>query len=322
MTINFKLLKSFVAAIELESLSGAASHLHIAQPALSQHVNLLEKHFGQKLLIRTNVGVQPTHAGKELYRHALAILDQLDKAEIDVARSANVISGNVRVGFATYSTTSSILSIPLLKAIRRDYPDINLFLNDNFGLVLSEMVFTGRMDMAIIYASQPIKGVVLQPLLDEELFLIAPPHMDLPPDIDGAIPLTALESVELLLPGRTHFLRQMIEKSFADAGVRPLVAAEIESEATLRDAIEAGLGATILPWALASTFSETQRPLTRRLIEPTLRATVSLCVSDSLPVSEAAQAVRGALAQLVSDLVAEQRFVGVSAPAHSGAPID
>ncbi|MDR8763742.1 LysR substrate-binding domain-containing protein [Burkholderia multivorans] len=319
MTINFKLLKSFAKAVELESLSGAASQLHIAQPALSQHVNLLEKHFGQKLLIRTNVGVKPTQPGKELYRHALVILDQLDKAEIDVTRTANVISGNVRVGFATYSTTSSILSIPLLKTVRKEYPDINLFLNDNFGLVLSEMVITGRMDMAIIYASQSIKGVTLQPLLEEELFLIAPSHMDLPPDVDGTIPLCALESIELLLPGRTHFLRQLIEKAFADAGCRVLIAAEIESEATLRDAIEAGIGATILPWALASTFTETHRPLTRRIIDPTLRATVSLCVSDSLPVSEAAQAVRDTLTHLVSELVTERRFVGVSAPDHSSA---
>lgn len=318
MTINFKLLKSFVKAVELESLSSAASHLHIAQPALSQHVNLLERHFGQRLLIRTNVGVNPTDAGRELYRHALLILDQLDKAELDVARAANVISGNVSVGLATYSTTS-ILSTPLLKTIRRDYPDVNLFLNDNFGLVLSEMVMTGRMDLAIIYASGPIKGVTLQPLLVEELFLIAPPHAELPPDVDGAIPLSALDGIDLLLPGRTHFLRNLIDAAFADAGIKPRVAAEIESAATLRDAIEAGLGATILPWALTSTFTGAERPLTRRLIDPTIRATVSLCVSDHQPMSDEALAVRDTLSHLVSELVASQRLVGVSAPDTLGA---
>jgi len=318
MTVSFKLLNSFVKAVELESISSAAAYLHIAQPALSQHINLLERHFAQRLLIRTNVGVSPTGAGRELYRNALLILDQLSKAESDVARTANVISGNVSVGLATYSTTS-ILSTPLLKNVRRDYPDVNLFLNDNFGLVLSEMVMTGRMDLAIIYASGPIKGVTLQPLLMEELFLIAPPHAELPPDVDGAIPLSALGGVDLLLPGPTHFLRKLIDTAFTRAGIKPRVVAEIESAATLRDAIEAGLGATILPWALTSTFVGAERPLTRRLCNPTLSATVSLCVSDHQPMSDQAAAVGNTLSELVKELVLSRRLVGVSTPDESGA---
>ena len=173
MTVNFKLLKSFVTAVETRSLSAAATSLRVAQPALSQQIAALESHFKQKLLIRSNAGVTPTDAGHELYRHAVLILGQLEQAELEVARKGSAIAGTVSVGLATYSTTST-LSTALLKAVRHEYPNVHLFINDNFGLVLSEMVMTGRMDMAIIYAPAQMKGVTLQPILIEELFFIAP----------------------------------------------------------------------------------------------------------------------------------------------------
>lgn len=128
------------------------------------------------------------------------------------------------MGLATYSTTS-ILSTPLLKAVRERYPDIQLFINDNFGLVLSEMVMTGRMDMAIIYAPRQLAGVTLEPMLVEELFFIAPPGTDLPDGCEEAIPLAALAGVDLLLPGRTHFLRRLIDSAFVQARLQPRVTA-------------------------------------------------------------------------------------------------
>ncbi len=313
MSVSFKNLKSFVTAVDASSLSAAAQALKMAQPALSQQIASLESHFGHKLLQRSNTGVTPTFAGQELYRHARLLLNQLEQAEIDVARKGQSIGGTVSVGLATYSTTS-ILSTPLLRATRELHPDINLFINDNFGLVLSEMVMTGRMDMAIIYAPTQLSGVTLQPLLVEELFLIAPPETALPTSIDGTIALADLADLDLLLPGRTHFLRRLIDSAFAQSQLKPRVRAEIESAATLREAIESSLGATILPWALASTFVGAQRPVVRRVVKPSLETTVSLCVSQATPMSDPARAVMDILVGLVGELVGEERCVGIRAP--------
>lgn len=320
MSVSFKNLKSFVTAVDASSMSAAAQALQMAQPALSQQIASLELHFGQKLLQRSPAGVTPTAAGHELYRHARLLLEQLGQAERDVERKGQSIGGRVSVGLATYSTTS-ILATPLLKATRERHPDINLFINDNFGLVLSEMVMTGRMDMAIIYAPSQLKGVTLQPLLVEELFLIAPPGTALADDSktsnasNGTIALAALAELDLLLPGRTHFLRRLIDNAFAQLQRKPRVRAEIESAATLREAIESGLGATILPWALASTFVGAQRPVVRRVVDPSLETTVSLCMSASMPMSDPALAVREILVTLVRELVDGGRCVGIRAPA-------
>ncbi len=312
MAINFKTLRGFVTAVDTTSLSSAALALKMAQPALSQQIASLESHFGQKLLLRSNTGVVPTAAGHVLYRHAQTLLDQLERAEREVARHADTVAGPVSVGLATYSTTS-ILSTPLLKAVREHHPEVQLFINDNFGLVLSEQVMTGRMDMAIIYAPQQITGTALEPLLVEALYFIAPPGTELPGD-GQTIPLAALAGRDLLLPGRTHFLRRLIDTAFAQAGLQPRVAAEIESAATLREAIAAGLGATILPRALATSFAAPAQPVIRRIIEPSIEATVSLCVSDHLPATEPARAVRTILGALVRDLLEPGRDAGIRAP--------
>jgi LysR family nitrogen assimilation transcriptional regulator len=101
MSLNFKTLKSFVTAVESMSVSAAANALGVAQPALSQQIASLESHFKQKLLLRSSAGVTPTAAGRELYRHAVQILAQLEQAESDVARKGDTIAGTVSVGLAT-----------------------------------------------------------------------------------------------------------------------------------------------------------------------------------------------------------------------------
>ncbi|VTU31849.1 LysR substrate-binding domain-containing protein [Variovorax sp. PBL-E5] len=314
MTVNFKTLKSFVTAVDARSLSAAAHQLSVAQSALSQHIASLEDHFRHRLLNRSNAGVTPTRAGSELYRHAQLILSHLEQAERDLAErsDASFIAGAVSVGLATYST-ASILSMPLLQAVRREYPQVNLFINDNFGLVLSEMVMTGRMDMAIIYAGSPIKGVTLQPLLTEELFLIAPAGMPLPASDDQTIPLRALAGIDLLLPSRMHFLRRLLDDEFARIGIAPRIIAEIESASTLHQAIDAGLGATVLPSALADLSSPAGKTVIRRIVEPDLQATISLCVTDHLPMSDQAGAVLGILRKQIDDLFVEGRLIGIRA---------
>jgi len=313
VAVNFKTLRSFVTAVDASSLSAAGQALRLAQPALSQQIASLEEHFGQKLLVRSNVGVTPTAAGRELYRHARLMLAQLEEAEREVQRRGTALAGSVTVGMATYSTTST-LSTALLKAVRERHPEIRIFVNDSFGLVLSEMVMAGRMDMAIIYTPSALTGVTLEPLLVEELFFLAPAASELPPGCTETIALAAAAEFDLLLPGRGHYLRRLVDAAFARCGLAPRVMAEIESATTLREAIASGLGATILPRALAGDAPANGPLLVCRLIEPTIETTVSLCVSDTQPLSDAARAVRDILRGLVQALLASQRGAGIREP--------
>lgn len=308
MSVDFKKLKSFVSVVDAGSMSRAANALRIAQPALSQHIASLEAHFKHKLLLRSNQGIAPTEAGFALYRHAQAMLKQLELAQRDVTRATSSLQGQVAVGLATFSGAAA-LAAPLLVALAEKHPDVVLNVSDSFGNVLSELVMSGRLDMALIYSFGAIKGVRLQPLFREEFLLVAPRRMKLAGKLDQPLPIAALQGIKLLVPGRYHFLRRLIEASFAHVRITPRVAAEIESMGTLSAALEDGLGATIVPEATAKVFQNSETLVVRRLTKPVISATISLCVSDHLPLSEAALVVRELLLQKVGELAASGKWI-------------
>ena len=302
MSVDFRKLKSFVKIVDTGSMSRAASILRTAQPALSQQIASLEAHFNHKLLIRSNVGIAPTEAGLILYRHAQLMLKQIEQAQIDMNQSATSIAGRVSIGLATYSS-SSALSLPLLKEMKTQHPRIVVHINDSFGHILSELVMTGKMDLALIYAVDPMKGVTLQPLFREEMFLVSPPALELAGEAGEPLPLSGLHGVPLLLPSKSHLLRRLIDEALSRARVAAEVASEIESVPALSAAVLDGFGSTILPASVVTEIASFAGVQVRPLVRPVIEATVSLCTSDHLPLSEPALAARSVLLATVERLM-------------------
>lgn len=296
--MNLRRLKYFVKIVDIGSLTQAAEILHIAQPALSQQLATLEGEFRQQLLVRTKRGVTPTEAGITLYRHAQIILRQIEQAQNDVKHSSQTLCGEVSVGLAP-GTAASTLSLPLLQTVRARHPDILLYINENFGSMLSELIMNGRMDMAVLYGEKSFHGLSYQLLIKEELFLVAPSSVYLP---EGEIALAELRDVELLLPRPYNYVRKYVNEAFTHAQMKPRVVAEIESAATLTAALAAGLGATILPDSAARVIAGPSGARLYRIVDPVIEMPLSLCVSDHLPMSDPAKAVRDILLELVGDL--------------------
>lgn len=299
--VNLRRLKYFVKIVDIGSLTQAADVLHIAQPALSQQLATLEGEFRQQLLVRTKRGVTPTDAGMVLYRHAQIILRQFDQAQSDVRNSGRTLSGQVSVGLAP-GTAASALSLPLLKAVRARHPGVLLYLNENFGTTLSELIMNGRMDMAVLYGSKPVHGLSFSPLLKEELYLVGPADM---PTTEAQVDLAQLLDVELLLPRPYNVVRKLVDEAFMGIHRAPHVVAEIESASTLVAALADGLGATILPGSAARVIGAACNARLCRIVNPVIEAPLSLCVSDHLPMSEPALAVKEILLELVGDLAAD-----------------
>ncbi|WP_445518920.1 nitrogen assimilation transcriptional regulator NAC [Streptomyces sp. NEAU-174] len=292
-------LYSFVKIVDAGSITRAADILHIAQPALSQQLSMLEAQFKQQLLIRSKRGVAPTEAGRALYRHAQLILRQVDLAHAAVDVSGRTPAGSVSVGLAPYSMGAA-LALPLLRSVRERYPEILLHINENFGGVISEAIMTGRMDMAFIYGAGPLRGVQFEPLRTEDLYLIAAPGADIPGG-EGEVALKELVDVGLLLPSRIHTIRQVVEAAFQQASLQPRVIGELESVLTLVSAVGADLGATVLPWSAARAILDVRNLEVRRIVEPVIQVKLSLCTSDHQPLSEPAHAVHDLFHELITD---------------------
>ncbi|WP_406854975.1 nitrogen assimilation transcriptional regulator NAC [Alsobacter sp. KACC 23698] len=297
--MNFRRLQYFVKIVDIGSLTQAADVLHVAQPALSQQLATLESEVRQQLLLRTKRGVTPTEAGKVLYRHAQLILRQCAQAQADMNAAGRALSGSVSIGLAP-GTAAAGLALPLLRAVRIRHPDVVLYLNETYGMTLSELVMSGRMDLAVLYGGRaPVHGLAFQALLSEPLFLVGPNSLGPAPE---TTPVRLIADMDLYLPRPYNVVRKMVDDACAGLGVAPRVLAEIESAGTLKAVIAEGLGATIQPESMAREVAATCPAWMSRLVEPEILAPLALCQSDHLPLSEPAQAVRDILLELVAEL--------------------
>lgn len=300
--MNLRRLKYFVKIVDVGSLTQAAEILHIAQPALSQQIATLEGEFHQQLLVRAKRGVTPTEAGRVLYRHAQVMLKQFEQAQADVRNSGRALSGQVSVGLAP-GTAASALALPLLKTVRARHPDVVLYLNENLGTTLCEQVDNGRMDMAVLYGGRSIvQGLSFEPLLTEELVLVAPAVGNDAKGEPSQVALSDLRNLDLMLPRAHNYLRQYIDAAFASLQMVPRVVAEIESAATLSAAVANKVGATVLPASAARAVAESIQARVCRIVSPSIEVPLALCMSDRLPLSEPAQAVRAIILELVDNL--------------------
>ncbi|WP_075180951.1 nitrogen assimilation transcriptional regulator NAC [Pantoea sp. 1.19] len=299
--MNLRRLKYFVKIVDIGSLTQAAEVLHIAQPALSQQVATLEGELDQQLLVRTKRGVTPTEAGKILYAHARTILRQCEQAQLAVVNAGQVLSGQVSIGLAP-GTAASSLTMPLLRAVREQYPDVLIYLHENSGALLNEKLIHGQLDMAVLYDRAPGSGIVSTALMKEDLWLVGSG------DCPGAsVDLAEVAQRSLFLPRDLSDVRKRVDEAFSLRRLSARIIGEIESIATLSAAVASGMGVTVLPESAARALVSTGQAWMARITSPTLTLPLSLNVSARAPLSPAAQAVRHILLSLPHKPVSEGR---------------
>ncbi|WP_147199784.1 nitrogen assimilation transcriptional regulator NAC [Pantoea sp. MBD-2R] len=301
--MNLRRLKYFIKIVDVGSLTKAADILHIAQPALSQQLATLEGEVNQQLLIRTKRGVTPTEAGKILYTHAQAILRQCDQAQSAIDGSGQMLSGSVSVGLAP-GTAAQQLALPLMEEVHRQYPGIVLYFNENFGTTLSELIMNGRMDMAVIYGNREIHGLRFMPLMKEELWFVCPHSLAKP---TKTVTLASVARYDLFLPRIYNSMRKAIDDAFIHEGLAYRVKCEIESQTTLNAALAAGLGCTIMPESAARAMLKAADGWMAKIAQPELKVSLSFCMSDHLPLSQPAEAVKGILLALMANRTTDNR---------------
>ena len=297
-------LAYFVAIVDAGSITKAASALHVAQPALSQQLSGLESELKQRLLIRSKQGVTPTAAGNTLYRHAQAILRQVEQARTDVAASGAAPSGRVSIAIAPYSMASS-LTPQIVAAVNERYPDIVLHLTEIYGGVLSEAIKNGRLDMALIYEPGKIRGVQFTTMIVEDLHLVVGPGADVDPE---ATEITLAEAARhrLFLPEKNHTLRQLVERSMEAQSVELRLAAEVESVPSLTRLLRADMGATIMPRSAADALFHEEDFQVLRIVDPVMQCRTALCTADHEPLSEAASAVLIILKEMLQQMLSRK----------------
>ena len=305
--MELRQLRYFVAIVDHGSLSRAARVLHVAQPALTQQIRHLEDELGVQLLHRSAQGVMSTDAGKTFYEHAQAILKQVEDAKWSVAASADKPAGTVALGIP--QSVSGALALPLLTAVRETYPEISLELTEELSGNLIEQLKSGRINLAVLFDDGQLNAFTITPLVEEELMFITRTGSPFSRS-RKSIPLSKAVQVPLILPGMQHGVRPRIERVVQAAGLALEHVIDINSVAILKSALQADIGATILP--VAPVLSEIERGefIAHAITGKGISRTVVLCSSKNIPLTNAASAVARLIMDVSRDLCRSGRWLG------------
>ncbi len=310
--MELRQLRYFVRVVELGSMSRAALDLNLVQSALSQQISRLEGELSARLLQRTRKGVTPTEAGMAFFREAQLALRHAEQAG-RAARQAR-LSGTVSVGLAP--TTAAVLGLPLMHAMRERYPDVRLHMVESLSGHLTQMLNARQLDLAVLFETDAARRWSVTPLLEETLYLIRS-RQGLAPTAAATVSMAELGTLPLILPTGPHGLRSTLDAAFARAGIRPVLAAEIDSLALLMDAVDAGLGATLQPWAAVGRFADAaQRFHLAALDDPLARRPNVLCSLSDDELSPAALAARVVLADCARARVNAGQWMGATLSHH------
>lgn len=286
----------------------AAKDIGVGTSALSQQVSRLEGELSTRLLQRSAAGVRPTDAGMAFYKQAQLSLRHANDA-VRAAQQAR-LSGHVSVGMS--SSTSAVLALPFMTAMRERYPDVRLRVVESLSGNLASMLNARQLDVAVLFESGAAQRWSVFPLLGERLFLIGLRGMpEMQPLRGSKLRIARLANVPLVLPSSSHGLRSVIEAAFARAGCELRVVLEVDGLAVLMDAVRAGIGATIQPGA--ATVRLPQDAVSRIEIadRDARRLNLLASLSDE-ELSPAALAARLVLRDVAAILVAENQWPGAT----------
>ena len=240
-------LQTFVAVVEAGSYSAAAERLHMSQPAVSQHIRMLEQQFdGVRLFRRVGQQMRLTHAGEELVENAREILAMATRAEEHMRGLRGQVTGRVMLG-CTPSSGEHLLP-PLLAAFRTRFPGIAVTVSQAPLETLLEWLSAQEVQVLLIEEQQRRRGWESHLLGSERLMLIAPRGHSLLQQ--EQIPPGMLRSVPLILPRPGTPMRRAIEDGLRRRGVASVditIALEADGVALMVQSVRSGVGLAFIP---------------------------------------------------------------------------
>jgi LysR family nitrogen assimilation transcriptional regulator len=284
--MDLKQLEYFRHVAELGSFTRAASFLSVVQPALSRQVRQLEVELGQNLFERNGRGVVLTDAGARLLEHTRGILTQVGRARQELDDQRNGDAGHFALGLPP--SLGSSVTVPLVKAFARNLPNARLATVEGLSAYILEWLSVGRVDCALVYNATASATVDLLPLLDDQLYLIAPlaarPAAGAPPPRES-ITLSALADYPLIIPSRPHALRMSVENALASVERKIRVAHEIECIPALIDLVRQGHGFGVLPMNAVKSTQWAREVRALPIGSPPLTTSLSIATSAQRPRS-------------------------------------
>src|SRR3954471_15542593 len=238
-------LAAFIAVVERRSFSQAAEQLGVTQPAVSLQIRSLEKRLGLQLLDRSGRRVEPTEAGRRLYRSAQRLLALEEQLLAELGEEAGgELHGRLEIGAST-GPGGTVLPVALAE-FQEQHPNVHVALSVSDTQRVIEQVARREVELGVVGAVRRHRGVVFEPFFRDEVVLAVPRGHRF---AGKTVSIEELQGEPLVLMQEGAGVRQVIDDELREKGVRLRdfdVRLELGLQESARTAVVAGIGVTFI----------------------------------------------------------------------------
>ncbi|MEU4196867.1 LysR substrate-binding domain-containing protein [Kribbella sp. NPDC026611] len=261
--MELRQLRYLDAIARRRSFTSAAQELHVAQSALSQQVQRLERELGVELLRRTTRRVEVTDAGEVVLARVRRTLAEVDGLRADLDAISGLMRGRLRLGGVP--PIGDLHPAVLVAEFTRAHPGVNVTVHEDVAFALLGQLHDGTLDLVIALvaheAHDALDGVRL---LDDELVLITAPQHRLARA--KHVRVDRLSGEPVVAYGSGSALRDVLTGLMPDSRI----VAEANDQVTIRELVAGGLGVSLMPRSVVAAHDASLaiRPLTPRQTVP------------------------------------------------------
>ena len=259
--MEFRQLQHFVTIVETGSISAAARHLFLAQPAISASIKKLESELNMPLLHRRERGVSLTEAGHQFLLHAKQILQQAKDAKLSMQAIEGLDQGEVEIGVPPM--LGSYFFPPLIMAFKHQYPALGMNIIDTGTRRIRKKLLDGDLELGVVADHDLPPEFDSGKLIREEMVVcMAADH-----------PLAEFEQIEyadflkyeLILFGKGYYHHSLIEKISQKEKESPKIAFTSNLLPLIKSIIRKGYAISPI-WKVS--IQDDDEIITRPFVEP------------------------------------------------------
>jgi len=240
---TLKQLQYLVALKENGHFGRAAESCFVTQSTLSAGIRELETLLGVTLVERTRRIVRFTPLGDKMVAKAHRVLREAEELSDIAQASQKPLAGEIRM--SVIPTIAPFLLPKLLPILRKEKPDLKLFLREEISTSACASLHQGHVDCVLLARPFSCGDVEHAAIFDDEIYAAFP--KDSPQNLPNLIDPEFIDDERLLLLEDGHCLKDHALAACNRPELRATALMMGTSLHTLVQMVDNGLGVTMLP---------------------------------------------------------------------------
>ncbi|WP_034060671.1 LysR substrate-binding domain-containing protein [Lacinutrix jangbogonensis] len=252
--MNFTLhqLNVFTVIVQQKSITKAAAILNITQPAASIQLRNFQDQFDIALSEVIGRQLYVTEFGTEIYTIAERILQEVNTIQYKTEAFKGLLSGKLKISVVS---TGNYVMPYFLNGFLKKHPNVELVLDvSNKSNVIKDLE-QNEVDFSLVTVSPKHLDLNEEPIMDNELVLIASKHNPL--DTKKTKTKSFFKTTPLIYREEGSGTRFTMQQFFKEENIQPKIKLELTSNEAIKQAVVADIGVSIV--SLLSIKNELQQ---------------------------------------------------------------